>query len=287
MARLPRQAPAALALVAGVFTSALSYAILTARPAPAAPASQPMVVARAALDETHPIAAGDLMVIQVADRPKGAFRDPGELVGRLPLVPVPAGQPVLGSHLASEGTQADLWRRVPAGKRAITLALNEVAGVGGFVRPGLRVDVIGVAREGDHWSSSTVAQDLAVLAVAQDDKRAAEAKAKLASSATLLVSPEQAEAISLAGERGSVRLVLRGPDDHKIMKAAPKPPPALRATSPVKGEGGVPSPARRPTPSPRAGEVAVRPEGAPRPAPKPVEPPAVEIIRGFSPEGSR
>lgn len=269
MTRLPRQAPAALALVAGVFTSALSYTILAARPAPAAAVHLPMVVARAALDETHPITPGDLAVVQVSERPKGAFRDPAELVGRLPLVPVPAGQPLLSSHLAEEGTQADLWLRVPAGKRAITLALNEVAGVGGFVRPGLRVDVIGVAREGESWVSTTITQDVAVLAVAQDDKRAAEAKAKVSSSATLLVTPEQAEAITLAGERGAVRLVLRGPNDHLIKQQPPKPKP-------------VPAPVTvAPKPAP------VVPAVAP-PRPKPVAaPPAVEIIRGFSSEGSR
>ena len=60
MARLPRQAPEVLALVAGIFTSAITYTILVARPAPAAPLQQPMVVARGALDETRPITAGDL-----------------------------------------------------------------------------------------------------------------------------------------------------------------------------------------------------------------------------------
>ncbi|MDB5100058.1 MAG: Flp pilus assembly protein CpaB, partial [Cyanobacteria bacterium RYN_339] len=225
MVRLPRQAPAALALVAGIATSTLAYAILTARPAPAATAQLPMVVARGVLDETRPISPADVAIVRVSERPKGAYADPAEVVGRLPLVPVPAGQPLLTSHLAATGTQADLWRQVPTGKRAITLGLNEVAGVGGFVKPGMRVDVIGVARDGNTWASDTVAQDLQVLAVAQDDKHASEAKAKVASSATLLVNPDQAEAISLAGERGAVRLVLRGPNDHKVKKRTVKPPP--------------------------------------------------------------
>jgi len=118
--------------------------------------------------------------------------------------------------------------------------------------------------------------------VAQDDKHAAEPKAKLASSATLLVNPDQAEAISLAGERGAVRLVLRGPNDHKLRK--PKPVPAAPKPAPVAAR---PAPVVAPVPRPVAPPpVAVGPKPAPKPQPV-AAPPAVEIIRGFSPEGSR
>lgn len=270
MARLPRQAPAALALAAGLATSVLAYSVLSARPAPAAPTREPMVVARAAVDETRPLAAADLDVVTVTERPPGAFADPGELVGRLPLVAVPAGQPVLSSHLSPPGAQPDLWRRVPSGKRALALKLDEVTGVGGFIKPGMRVDVIGVSREADHWTSELVAQNVPVLAVAQDDMQSRdETKAKLASSATLLVSPAQAEGISLAAERGAVRLVLRGPRDHalqpkRVAAVAPPPRPAPRAIRPA----------------PRPQPVIVAPPPPPAPA-------GVEIIRGFNAEVSR
>jgi pilus assembly protein CpaB len=270
MARLPRQAPAALALAAGLATSVLAYSVLSARPAPAAPTREPMVVARAAIDETRPLAAADLEVVSVGRRPPGAFARPDEVVGRLPLVAVPAGQPLLSSHLATPGAQPDLWRRVPSGKRALALKLDEVTGVGGFIKPGMRVDLIGVAREADRWSSDLVAQNVPVLAVAQDDQQLRdETKAKLASSATLLVTPAQAEAISLAAERGAVRLVLRGPRDNGL---APRRVVATVAPPP------------RPAPVVRSVSRA-----APRPVvvaqPKPST--GVEIIRGFNPEEMR
>ena len=108
-------------------------------------------------------------------------------------------------------------------------------------------------------------------AVAQDDaSKVTEEHPRVASSATLLVGPLQAEAISLAGERGTVRLVLRGPNDHEIRKLRP---PAIWAPH---------KPAAKPLAAPAASLVPVqRSVGA---GAQTIAPNVVEIIRGYQPE---
>lgn len=267
-----RRAPLALALASGLATSGLLYAFLTGQArANAAPVAH-VVVTRVAVDDRHPIQPGDLSVVETAWAPPGSFQAPAAVVGRMPLVAVPIGQPLLSSHLAAPGQGPALWQRVPAGLRAVAVAINEVVGVGGFVKPGLHVDVIGVAQNGFGWESETIAQDVPVLAISQDDAdRKDDNAAKIATSATLLVTPVQAEAISLASEKGRIRLVLRAADDHAIRKIAPKvkPKPVTPVAPPaprvVERPVYVEVPARRPAPAYKA------------PAPAPA---GIQVIRG-------
>ena len=66
----------------------------------------------------------------------------GEIEGRVVMVPIPQGNPILFSMLAPEGTSAGLSGILPDGKRALTVKVDEVAGVGGFIHPGDHVDVL-------------------------------------------------------------------------------------------------------------------------------------------------
>jgi pilus assembly protein CpaB len=226
---------------------------------------QPMVVAASTLSEREPLTAKHLKVVWVRERPLGAFTRPEELTGRLPAIGVPPGQPVLSSHLAPEGAAPGLSNRVPVGKRALTVGINEVAGVAGFLRPDSRVDIIGVSHQGEAWKTQLVAQDVPVLAIAQDDapRRGKTAAPKVATSATLLVTPEQAAAISLATERGRIRLALRAPGDRAQVTPPRPQPPRLQP----------PRPAAAP---------AVKVQRAPAAAQPPVtvRRPGIEVIRG-------
>lgn len=281
MRRLNRAVPLTLAVASGLATMGLIQLYISSNLPAEAVALQPMVVTAQPIDDAEPVRESDLKVVQVTQRPMGAFASPGELVGRLPLVAVPPGQPILSSHLAEEGAQPGLWHRIGPGQRAVTVGVDEVAGVGGFLKPGLNVDVIGVNRDDGDYRSRTVAQVVPVLAIAQEDKsEKGESKAKLVKSATLLVTPQQAEAISLASEEGSIRLVLRSPKDTRIVKlqgerrAGPKPAakPAPAAPAPIVFQAP-PAPA----PAPAAPKAA---------APKPKAPSlnGIEVINGNNTE---
>lgn len=232
--RLNRMMPVTLALASGLASAAMLYSYLSTRPVPTAMPNQSMVVAAGNLDDSKTLTSDDVKVVEVLYRPPGAFARIEDLKGRHALVKIPDGQPILTSHLAPAGSAPALWNRIPPGKRAVTVAVNEIAGVGGFIKPGYNVDVIGVIRTENDWGSRTIAQDVPVLAIAQDDKDERNpSRPTVVSSATLLVSPQQAEGISLAGEKGRIRLVLRGPTDHKIFKFAKAASPAKHPAKPA------------------------------------------------------
>lgn len=277
-----RSLPLALALASGLATTGLMYAYLKAQPQPAPVAvTEPMVVAAINLAESQPLTPDTVVVVQVPHRPDGAFASADDLAGRHPLVPIPKGQPVLSSHLASAGASPALWHRIPPGKRAVTVAIDEVVGVGGFLKPGLRVDIVSVVRGEHDWVTRTIAQNVPILALAQEDKSKQEdTSARVVPSATLLVTPQQAESVSLATEQGKIRLMLRAPEDNAILKL-----PAVKAAE------------RKPAaPSAVAAPAAAAPVAAPlaapvqpavvAPPPRPQAPAAagIEVIRGSQSE---
>lgn len=265
-----RAMPLALALASGLVTSGLLYAVLKTLPqAPQPPvATEPMVVTATSVHESEPLSPDAVAVIQVPHRPDGAFASASDVQGRMSLVDIPKGQPILSSHLAPEGTKPALWHRIPAGMRAVTVAIDEVVGVGGFLKPGLRVDIVGVAQGDGSWTTRMIAQDVAILATAQDDKsKTGDTGAHVVPSATLLVSPQQAEAVSLATEQGKIRLVLRAPDDHRIVKLPP-----VKAGQPTK-PAAAPVQATAPVVAAHQPPAPVAPHAAPAA-------PGIEVIRG-------
>lgn len=273
-----RAIPVALAVASGLATCGLLYTFLSGSPGQATVSLEPMIVTTHEVDDTKPLSAADIKVVQVLQRPAGAFTSVTDLNGRLPLVKIGKGEPVLSSHLAPTGTKPGLWHRIPPGKRAVTVSINEIVGVGGFLKPGQHVDVISVTRIDDQWHTRTVVQDLPILAVAQDDATKKEdRKAKVVPSVTLLASPEQAEKISLATEAGQIRLSLRAPNDHKLVKEAPPPKPKPKQ---VQKPAPAPQPVyMAPPPAPAAKPAAPKPA-----APKPVSFSGIEVINGNSME---
>lgn len=276
-----RTLPLALAIASGLATTGLMYAFLQAQPQPAPlAATEPMVVAATNLAESQPLTPDAVVVVQVPHRPDGAFASAADLAGRHPLVPIPKGQPVLSSHLAMAGASPALWHRIPPGKRAVTVAIDEVVGVGGFLKPGLRVDIVSVVR-GDHdWVTRTIAQNVPILALAQEDKSKQEdTSARVVPSATLLVTPQQAESVSLATEQGKIRLMLRAPEDNAILKL-----PAVKAAGP---KSAAPTAVAAPAAVPVAAPLAAPVQPAVAVPPPRTQTPAgagIEVIRGSQSE---
>lgn len=147
-----------------------------------------------------------------------------------------ANEPVNMDRIVREGEDAGMAFLIPPGMRAITIAVDEVIGVAGFIRPGERVDVIGTIELKNSQTGSTtwtVVQDVEVLAVSQEMTAAVredraqnnndeeKEKARLGTSVTLAVTPYQAQKIALSEERGSLRLTLRPALKEPEVKVAP------------------------------------------------------------------
>lgn len=144
--------------------------------------------------------------------PKGAFNSISEiLVGgkRVVLTPVEANEPVLALKITGAGQRATLSSLVQDGMKAVTIRVNDVEGVGGFVLPGDRVDVV-LTRQTDKDKASTeiVLQNARVLAVDQSADISAD-KPAVAKAVTLEVSTDQAQRVWLASSVGSLSLLLR------------------------------------------------------------------------------
>ena len=142
-------------------------------------------------------------------KPEGSYTDPGELVGQIAKQSVYAGEIITANRFANTPGTSALAAIIAEGKRAITVAVNNVVGVSGFILPGSRVDII--ASEGGQ--PRTILENIKVLAVGQvlnQEKN----EPMSASAVTLEVDPEQAEIIANAR---NLRLTLRNPEDSLLV----------------------------------------------------------------------
>lgn len=209
-------------------------------------------------------------------QPEGSFNDVKLLEGRVVRAGIYKGEPVLEPKLAPEGTKAGLDSVIKPGHRAITVKVNEVVGVAGFLAPGSYVDLlVNINDDRDKSISRVVLERIMVLAVAQEANRPDQSKARVVNAVTLEVLPEQAEKIDLARNVGTLSLMLRNQVDIEGT-----PTTGITREELFDPTGTVKKTAAAPAPSPKA--VPVR-RAAPRPvAPRPVTEAAgtVEVIRG-------
>jgi len=230
---------------------------------------QPVVVAAADLQLGTELKADDLRVISwpAGEAPDGAFADPQQITGRGLIVAVVRHEPILPAKLASREAGAGLPTVIPAGMRAVSVRVNEVIGVAGYVLPGTRVDVVATAspnqKQGD-ITSKVVLSNVQVLTAGTRMERddSGQGKPMQVTVVTLLVTPEQAERLALASTEGKIQLALRNPLDD----GAPSTSGVRTATL-----MGGPAPVRRPAPATTASAA---------PPPEPPPPATVEIIRG-------
>jgi pilus assembly protein CpaB len=166
------------------------------------------------VDWTGPVPTG---AVTKLDGPEGA-------VGRGVNSSIVAKEPVLASRLALDGAGGGLAAKIPPGKRAVAIRVNEVVGVSGFVSTGMHVDVmISGQRPNGNGTLGTIAktvttlEDLEVLSAGQELKKDTENKPVMVPTVNLLVTPEQAEQLSLAAGM-NIQLVLRNPLDREIAK---------------------------------------------------------------------
>jgi pilus assembly protein CpaB len=161
------------------------------------------------------------------------FSDPQSVVGRGLIAPVDENEPLTESKLAPKGAGAGLPPTIAKGMRAISIKVNEVIGVAGFVVPGTHVDVVTVIAQDANRNdadklSRIVLSDVTVLSAGtryDQDESKANGKPIRSTVVTLMVSPADAERLSLAQSEGELMLALRNPLDteagetHGVTKA--------------------------------------------------------------------
>jgi pilus assembly protein CpaB len=207
--------------------------------------------------------------------PKGAFSRVEEVIDRPVVSNVLLDEPVLDGRLGVRGSGAGLAPIIPVGMRAVSVRVNEVVGVAGYVLPGMRVDVLVTGRPPrlEDTVTVTVLQNILVLTAGQIIQPETRGQAIPTPVVTLLVTPAQAETLTLSGNEGRIQLVLRNGSDQLTTTT-----PGL-AVAELYGGRRANAPRDEAAPRPRAPRpvVIAAPPAAPPPPPPPDE---VVVIRG-------
>jgi pilus assembly protein CpaB len=149
--------------------------------------------------------------------PPGAFSSIDSVVGRITRVAVFSGDPIVPARLAPAGSGPGLEVKIAAGKRAMGVRINDVAGISGLIQPNSRVDVLVTLRTDAAGQQRQVAkvfmENMRVLSVGRQLERDGDGEPIDATTATLEVTPDEAERLAVAMNQGSIQLVLRGYGD--------------------------------------------------------------------------
>jgi pilus assembly protein CpaB len=213
---------------------------------------------------------------------------PEDAIGRGVIEPIYMGEPIVESRIAAKGAGAGLAAIIPPGMRAVAVRVNDVAGVAGFVTPGMRVDILLAGTPPGSASNvgtltKTLLQNVEVLSAGQNLQKDNEGKPVSVPIVNLLVTPEQAEVMSLASNEERIQMILRNPTDKESSKTRGTAVEYL-----FNGVDGMPGPQEAPKkvaakraapklspPPPPPTPVAAKPE-----PPKVVPPLVVEVIHG-------
>jgi pilus assembly protein CpaB len=251
-----------------------------------------VAVAKVAIPIGTKIIPEQVMVVQFPPEstPDGAFESVEKLTGRVAVTNIAPREPITEARLAPEGTAGGLSAVIPEGYRAMTVKVDDVVGISGFIMPGTLVDVVVVIDPAEKAGmqdpiSKIVLQNIKVLANGQNiDKPEDQREANSVKAVTLLVTPEQAEKLALAASEGKLQLVMRnsidqgneqtsGINKRKLLggdQARPLPEP-----------GSLKSEQPNPNPKPAAHRVRTEPKPVSAALPVPAPPRAsVEMIEG-------
>jgi pilus assembly protein CpaB len=240
-----------LALALGFFASVYVYRNLQARSGGSSEPGIEVIVAANDLQVGARVEEKDIRIIKITkeDMPPGAPRRRADVLGHGVIIPIARGEFILPNRLAGENAGSGLPALIPPGMRAVSVRVTDVVSVAGFVTPGTRVDVLltGTPGTGGEQETTTVLQNVAVLASGHTLERTSTGEAQNTSVITLLVSPDDAQRLTLASSEGRIQLALRNPLDTKqdevassnsrgLYKggASPPPKPVVHQTVPKK-----------------------------------------------------
>jgi pilus assembly protein CpaB len=188
---------------------------------------------------------------------KGSFTDPKELENRITMVEMFENDFVVESKLVpKEGGVGGLTAVIDPDKRAVSVKVDSVIGVAGFVLPGTYVDVIatGQPRPDGDLTSKVIIENVRVLTADKDLEKDPEGKARDSRVVTLLLDPEQAQKVALASTDSHIQLALRNPRDTGIENPpAISKPDLYSGRSAIKTESSIKTGkvTRRPIPRPK------------------------------------
>jgi pilus assembly protein CpaB len=251
-----------------------------------------VAVAKVAIPLGTKIIPEQIMMVQFPGEsmPDGTFDSVEKLSGRVAVVNIAAREPVTNAKLAVAGTAGGLSAVIPDGYRAMTVKVDDVVGISGFIMPGALVDIVVVIVPTDKGFtqdpiSKIVLQNIKVLANGQNiDQPKNEREPSSVKAVTLQVTPEQAEKLALAASEGKLQLVMRnsvdqgdtptsGVNKRGLLSgehATPAPEPGIKTDQPAAEA----KPVRRPRPIAELNPVAPKRDV--------VQPPrfSVEMIEG-------
>src|SRR3954447_773716 len=236
--------------------------------------TQPVVVAAADISLGAELRKEELTVVNfpAGHVPEGAFARVTDVVGRGVISPFVKNEVVIPAKLASKEAGSGLPPVIPEGMRALSVRVNEVIGVAGYVLPGARVDVLATANPTNQQQDVTTKLILSNVQVVTAGTRIEQdqdkGKPMQVTVVTLLVYPDQAERLALASTEGKIQLALRNPLDQ----TAPETP----GVKPALLLGVLKAPVQKSASGPRRAAAGPVTQSAPMAAPLPT----VEIIRG-------
>jgi pilus assembly protein CpaB len=262
-----------LAFVIAGACSFLVYKMVGNKLGAASPAGTRVVAAAADIKIGTLLAPANLTTIEISGTPpKGAILDPKNALNRGVVADIYQGEPILDNRLAPVGSGGGLAATIPTGMRAIAVKVDDIVGVAGFATPGMHVDVLASGTPpgnngGDTRQAQlgiltkTILQNITVLSAGVSMQKDPEGKPQSVQVVNLLVTPEEAETLSLMTTGVKIQLVLRNPLDTK--------------TDPVEGTAmGNIFAAQNIAPPPHVGKVAVK-KAAPA-----AQPFSIEVING-------
>ncbi len=230
----------------------------------AAVTGKALVVAAIPLSPGASIAPDSLKVVRVPDNlfPKGGYSKVEDVLGRPVITSIQPDEPLVEARLAARGSGFGVAPMIPSGMRAVSVRVNDVAGVAGFVLPGMRVDILvtGKPPGADDTYTATVLQNVTVLSAGQTTEADGKSQSMSVPVVTLLVDPSQAESLTLAASEGHIQLVLRNSGDQQFSTTGGRQLRDLYAHTTR------PAPLPAPLPSVRSGVSRSAPP-TPRPAP--------------------
>lgn len=241
-----------LALVSGGAAGYLALGYMNRPLSPRTASANAMthiVVASRDLPVGTVLAPGDVKQIEwpALDVPPGYAGTEDEVMGRGLITPVSANEPLMTAKLADKEAGGGLPIVIPEGMRAVSVKVDEVIGVAGFVLPGTRVDVlVTLTPDADRAEAATrvILQNVQALASGQTIQRNANGEPQTATVITLLVTPEQAEKLTLGATEGQIQLALRNTLDMAEVETE-----GIKAATLVRMEA--PQPARSNARAPR------------------------------------
>jgi pilus assembly protein CpaB len=276
------------ALVVSAAASAVLYRLISAQlAANKVAASAKVVVANRNLGSGELIKDADVKVVDWnGPMPVGAITDTKKATDRGVIEPIYQGEPVVESRIAAPGTGAGLASMIPQGMRAVAIRVNDVVAVSGFAATGSHVDVLIAGNPpGGNQAAGTVTktllQNVQILSAGATIQKDAEGKPVTVPTVNLLLTPAQAEIMSLASNEARIQLVLRNPTDKEEAKT---PGTAMAylfsggvAPPPAASQGGTAAVRQVRKPPPPPPPPPAPPKVVPPPPPPPIN---VEVIHG-------